>query len=129
MKKITLCAAITLVVSAAFPPSLIAKPERIKAGIPYYSDQYESVDGRYELAEEKNFEEVYKNFNYYEAVYDKKERIVIFNAFEKGELEFSEVYYYDEGTRPVKKEVTDSSGKKSVIDLYKKYRGQGAFTK
>ena len=120
MNKIITCVAITLVATAAFSPNLLAKPEKIKAGIPYYSDEYQTVNSGYELAEEKNFEEVYKNYNYYEAVYDKKERVVIFNAFKKGVIEFSEVYYYDGGSRLVKKEVTDSNGNKKVIDLHLK---------
>ena len=117
MKKSIPNLIIVLATLAAFPLTPMAKPERIKPGIPYYSDKYETIDGRYELGEEKNLEEVYKNYNYYEAVYDKKGRVVIFNAFKKGMIEFSEVYYYDGGNRPVKKEVTNSAGKKRVINL------------
>lgn len=93
------------------------KPYEIKAGIPYYSDEYTTNNGLSELGEEKNYEEVYQNYNYYEAIFDSQGHIVIFNAYERGVIEFSETYYYDRGGRLVKKEVKNSDGSKLVVDF------------
>lgn len=116
MKKIALCAAL-LALSATALGSGKFEPHKIKPGIPYYSNDYTSENNLSMLAEEKNFEEVYRNYNYYEAVFDKHERIVFFNAYKQGELEFSETYYYEESGKPVKKEVVNARGERQVVYL------------
>jgi hypothetical protein len=86
------------------------KPYEIHAGASYYSNEYTSNNGIAELGDEKNIEEVYQNYNYYEAVFDDQERIVIFKAYEKGAIEFSETYSYDESGHQAHKVVKDSEG-------------------
>ena len=93
------------------------QPYEIKAGISYYSDEYTAHDGVSVLGEEKNLEEVYQNYNYYEAVFDSQERIVVFKAYERGTLEFSEEYYYGEGEEPIRKIVKNSDGSESAVDF------------
>ena len=91
------------------------EPYEIKAGMSYYSDEYSSSDGLSELGEEKNFEEVYQYYNYYEAVFDSQERIVIFKAYKQGVVEFSETYSYDTDGSLIKKEIKNSDGSISLV--------------
>jgi hypothetical protein len=116
MKKLVLFMAIT-VASLTVLYAGEFKPYEIKADIPYYSDEYTTSNGVSELGEEKNFEEIYQYYNYYEAFFDSNKRIVIFNAYERGDIEFSETYYYDGDGGPIKKMVKNSDGEESVIDF------------
>jgi hypothetical protein len=91
------------------------EPYEIKAGTSYYSDEYSSSNGLSELGEEKNFEEVYQYYNYYEAVFDSQERIVIFKAYKQGVVEFSETYSYDTDGSLIEKEIKNSDGSISLV--------------
>lgn len=71
-----------------------ARPERIRAGHSYYSDDMSLEGGVRDLAEEKNYEEVYQSYRYYEAVYDDEGRVVVFKQFERGELVREDRYRY-----------------------------------
>ncbi|MCP4001888.1 MAG: hypothetical protein GY727_13350 [Gammaproteobacteria bacterium] len=93
------------------------EPYLIEAGMSYYSDEYSISNDIAELGEEKNFEEVYQNYNYYEAVFNSQEQIVIFKAFTQGVVEFSETYFYDEDGKQVKKEIKKSDGSISTVVL------------
>ena len=114
MTKIVLSLLLILVSSAAFSSEKF-QPYEIKPGVSYYSDEFTMQNGVAELGEEKNFEEVYQFYNYYEAVFDTDERIVTFKAYLRGDLEFSESYFYDDGGNPAKKIVRDSEGTESVV--------------
>jgi len=116
MKKIVLFIAMILVSPIVFGADQF-QPYEIKAGISYYSNEYSSHEGISELGEEKNYEEVYQNYNYYEAIFDSQERIVTFNAYEKGSIEFFEIYYYKGDGPPVRKVVKNSDGTESVIEF------------
>ena len=112
-KKIALLIAMIL----ATPVAICAgefKPYEIKAGVSYYSNEYSSDNGLSKLGEEKNLEEVYQNYNYYEAIFDAQERIVTFNAYKQGAIEFSESYYYAEDGQPEKKLIKKADGSTSV---------------
>lgn len=116
MKKLVLPIAIIL----ASPAGLLAgkfEPYEIKPGVPYYSNEYTDNNGVSELGEEKNYEEIYQNYNYYEAVFDADKRMIIFNAYEKGNIEFSESYHYDSEGRLIKKVVKNSDGSETVVDF------------
>jgi len=93
------------------------EPYEIQEGLSYYSDEYTTRNGIAELGEEKNFEEVWQHYNYYEAIFDSQERIVVFNAYERGVIEFSETYHYDGDGRPLRKVVKHSDGSESIVDL------------
>jgi hypothetical protein len=120
MNKPVLSIAITLIMILASPTVLYAgkfQPYEIKAGVSYYSDEYTTHDDISELGEERNFEEVYQNYNYYEAIFDSQERIVIFNAYEKGTIVFSESYSYDSDGHPIRKVVKNPDGSTSVLEF------------
>ncbi|MBW2289248.1 MAG: hypothetical protein JRG80_11945 [Deltaproteobacteria bacterium] len=77
-----------------------ARPERIRAGHSYYSDDF-SVEGVVrDLSDEKNYEEVYQAYRYYEAVYDDRDRVVSFKQIERGEVVREDRYRYT-GDAPV----------------------------
>jgi len=107
MKKIILyhIAVLGLLLAAV---CVYAKPPNIKPGLSYYSEDYVVVGGQYTLAEERNLEEVFKNYNYYEAVYDELERIIIFKAYKRGKIDFTEAYFYNDAGNMVRKVVTGS---------------------
>ena len=115
MKNIFIFFAILLVSPAVFCAGQF-QPYEIKAGISYYSDEYSTHNNISQLGEEKNIEEVYQNYNYYEVIFDDQERIVIFKAYEKGVVEFTETYSYDAGGNLAKKVVKDSDGSESVVN-------------
>ncbi len=116
MKRLVLFIALILASPAAFCAGQF-QPYEIKAGFSYYSDEYTARDGISELGEEKNFEEIYQYYNYYEAIFDDQERIVIFNAYEKGVIEFSEAYSYDDDGRLLKKVVKNPDGSELVVEF------------
>lgn len=109
-----------LLLMMSLPGMLVAgefRPYEIKAGVSYYSDEFFVTDGISELGEEKNFEEVYQYYNYYEAIFDGAERIVTFKAYKQGALDFSEIYFYDNAGNPEKKIVVNSDGAETVINF------------
>jgi len=116
MKKFILCH-IALFGMLLVSADLVAKPPNIKPGLSYYSEDYDVSGNQYVLAEERNLEEVFKNYRYYEAVYDEQERIKIFKAYKRGEIEFTEAYFYDKSGRLVRKLVTDADNKEEVVEL------------
>ena len=71
-----------------------ARPERIKPGISDYSDDFVVADLVCDLADEKNYEEVYQFYSYYEAVYDTQKRVVLFKEYKRGELIRTDEYRY-----------------------------------
>jgi len=75
-----------------------ASPGTIKPGIFYYADEYEIEGNVARPGEERNYEEVFKNYNYYEAAYDEHRRIILFRSYKKGDIEWEELYsYHPEG--------------------------------
>ena len=71
-----------------------ARPERIRPGHSYYSDASLEVGLVRDIGAEKNYEEVYQAYRYYEAVYDAAERVVIFREYRRGEAIRTEEYRY-----------------------------------
>ncbi len=82
-----------------------ARPERIKPNQPYYADEFTREGEIAELGEERNYEEVFKNYEYYEAVYDEQQRPALFRAYRRGEVDWTERYFYDEQGRLIRKEL------------------------
>jgi hypothetical protein len=77
---------------------------RYQPGIAYYSDEY-VLDGEvYQLGEEKNLEEVYQYYTYYEAIHDDVGRVATFKRYLRGDLDWTERYTYDRKGRMVRKE-------------------------
>lgn len=96
-----------------------ARPERIKPGLSYYSEDYSIKHSVSDISEEKNYEEVFKNYEYYEAVYDELKRVKIFKTYKRGELILKEEYFYAPDGRLAKKEITDSNNKLKTITFDK----------
>jgi len=82
---------------------LCAEPENIKPGILYYSDDYTVENEMPRLGEERNYEEVYKNYEYYEALYDENNRVKIFRAYKRGEVILEEAFSFHPGGSLAKK--------------------------
>jgi hypothetical protein len=68
---------------------------RYQPGIAYYSDDFSLEGDVYRLGEEKNLEEVYQYYAYYEAVHDEQGRVATFEMYQRGDLAWSEHYRYD----------------------------------
>jgi len=71
-----------------------ARPEKIRAGHSYYSDDYVEAGLVRDIAAEKNYEEVYQFYGYYEAIYDAAGRVVTFREYERGDPIRTEEYRY-----------------------------------
>jgi hypothetical protein len=83
-----------LLTLAFLPTTADARPEKIRPGMPYYSDDYVEAKGVRDIGAEKNYEEVYQNYTYYEAIYDDDERVVTFIEYERGDEIHREAYMY-----------------------------------
>ena len=93
MRAVTLISVFSILASTASIPAA-ARPEHVRPGHSYYSDDY-VVDGLVrDIAEERNLEEVYQSYTYYEAVYDEAGRVAIFKEDKRGERIRSEEYRY-----------------------------------
>ncbi len=71
-----------------------ARPESIRPGVSYYSDDFVAVGLVHDLVAEKNYEEVFQFYSYYEAIYDERGRVVVFKEYRRGELIRTEEYRY-----------------------------------
>jgi len=117
MQKIFLSAVLFLLSAVAYSEGEF-KPYKITPGISYYSNEYSTENGVSQLGEEMNLEEVYQNYNYYEAVFDEQERMVVFKAYKQGSIEFSETYVYKgEDNGPVRKIMTSPDGSETVVEF------------
>ena len=94
-----------------------ARPERIRPGIAYYSAEFVARGGVSDLGEERNYEEVYRHYAYYEAVYDQQGRVVTFTVYERGAWTRRERYRYDDDARRVTRETEYAHGRHEVLTL------------
>jgi hypothetical protein len=94
---LALVVTLALISALASSPSM-ARPERIREGASYYSDDYVEIITDHgpvrDLGEEKNYEEVYQLYTYYEAIYDVSERVITFIEYKRGEVLRRENYRY-----------------------------------
>jgi hypothetical protein len=79
-----LLAGLLLLPALAHPAA--ARPERIRPGHSYYSDEVVTQGLVSDIGAERNYEEVYQRYRYYEAVYDEGERVVTFKEYKRGEV-------------------------------------------
>ncbi|MBE9537171.1 MAG: hypothetical protein IMF07_08325 [Proteobacteria bacterium] len=107
-----------IILYLAFAKTAIASPEVIKPGTLYYADEYEIKDNIAHLGAEKNYEEVFKNYNYYEAAYDDQKRLILFRAYKNGEIEWEERYSYHPNGRGLASRKTTRSGKPEHLDKF-----------
>ncbi|MBF0237622.1 MAG: hypothetical protein HQM12_07950 [SAR324 cluster bacterium] len=91
-------------------------PSQITPGYSYFSNEYHENGGCYDLGEEKNLEEVYKNFNYYEAMYNALQQVVLFKAYKQEKLEWKMTCDYRDGH--LSRTVTERPGQPAEIKSY-----------
>ncbi|MDH4246811.1 MAG: hypothetical protein OEW39_03240 [Deltaproteobacteria bacterium] len=93
-----------------------ARPERIVPGDAYFSQTYTEMAGVSELGVQRNYEEVYMLYTYYEGVYDAKLRMERFRAFERGQVIWEERYYYPpDGAPPYKERTVAGQAPKRIL--------------
>ncbi len=85
---------LTVLLVSSLDEAARARPEKIVPGESYYSDDYTEHGLVHDLAEEKNYEEVYQFYTYYEVIYDASERVVVFIEYERAEELRREEYRY-----------------------------------
>jgi hypothetical protein len=78
----------------ASPGPAGARPERIRPGHSYYSDEAVTQGLVSDIGAERNYEEVYQRYRYYEAIYDERERVVTFKEYRRGDVIRVERYRY-----------------------------------
>ena len=71
-----------------------ARPETIRAGVSYYSDELIESGSVRDIGAERNYEEVFKLYSYYEVVYDESERVVRCLEYKRGEVIREDTYRY-----------------------------------
>ena len=75
-----------------------SRPEVIRADMPYYSDDYFQQGVVRDIESEKNYEEIYQFYTYYEVIYDSSGRVKVFREYKRGDLIHEERYQYDKGS-------------------------------
>ena len=87
------------IVGVGIPLGVSSQPENIQPGHSYYSDELAKPTNQglvRALGQEKNYEEIYQFYTYYEFVYDEGERVVLFREYKRGEAIRTERYSYDD---------------------------------
>ena len=80
----------------ALPSLAWARPESIRAGISYYSDELVEDGPVRDIGAERNYEEVFKLYTYYEVLYDTSERVISCLEYKRGEVTRTDHYRYAE---------------------------------
>jgi hypothetical protein len=93
------------------------RPERIRAGQTYYAEDATCANHVCDIGEEKNYEEVFQLYSYYDATYDDKQRIVRFREYRRGDLVRTEEYEYDAEGRLARKKITGDDGRSEVVEI------------
>lgn len=77
-------------------------PVKIRPDQSYYSDEFKTQGQVSNIGNEKNYEEVYQLYEYYEAIYDKEGRVAVFKAYQKGQVIRTERYAYSSQGKLIK---------------------------
>lgn len=85
-----------LLVSWALAAIASARPETIRPGVSYYSDELVESGSIRDIGAERNYEEVYQNYTYYEVFYDESERVERCLEYKRGEVIREDTYRYSE---------------------------------
>jgi hypothetical protein len=107
------------IVEVGFPLDASSQPEKIRPGHSYYSDELGESTNQGLVrtpGDEKNYEEVYQFYSYYEFVYDEQERVVLFREYKRGDVIRTEKYSYDD-SGALSKRVVSQPGKQDEITL------------
>ena len=87
-----------LVLLMSSPLAVHSRPEHIQADVSYYSNDYIQQGMVRDIEVEKNYEEIYQFYNYYEVIYDSLERVKIFREYKRGDVIHEEHYQYDQNS-------------------------------
>ena len=66
--------------------------DKFTPGAPYYFDHFDSGQQPWEPGQDLNFEEVFKNYQYYEIVLDRNGKEITVNRYIRGDRAGSEEY-------------------------------------
>jgi hypothetical protein len=86
-------------------PAVQSRPEVIRADMKYYSDEYFDEGIVRDIEGEKNYEEIYQHYTYYEVIYDAQERVTVFKEYKQGAVIYEAQYRYGPGARDVERTV------------------------
>lgn len=75
-------------------PAVQSRPEVIRAGMKYYSDEYFETGLVKDIESENNYEEIYQHYTYYETIYDSQGRVTVFKEYKQGAVILEERYRY-----------------------------------
>ena len=84
---------------------LQARPEVIRAGMKYYSDEYFEEGLVRDIESEKNYEEIWQHYTYYEVVYDSEGRVKVFKEYKQGNVIYEAQYRYGPDDNDVERTV------------------------
>lgn len=104
-RRVGIAGVMGMAVFLAGSMSASGRPEHIRPGVEYYSDDFVERDGVRDIRLEKNYEEVYQHFRYYGVVYDERERVHVFREYVRGVVVRTDRYRYDEAGNRVAHEV------------------------
>jgi hypothetical protein len=85
-----------ILVACALAATVSARPETIRAGVSYYSDELVESGSIRDIGAERNYEEVYQNYTYYEVFYDESDRVNRCLEYKRGEVIRQDTYRYSE---------------------------------
>ena len=86
-------------------PAVQSRPEVTREGMKYYSDEYFENGLVKDIESEKNYEEIYQHYTYYEVVYDAQGRVTVFKEYKQGAVIVEELYRYTPGSPDVERTV------------------------
>lgn len=79
---------------ALLAPAAQSRPEMIRPGLKYYSSEYFEKGLVKDIGTEKNYEEVFQHYTYYEVIYDARGRPTVFKEYKQGTVILEERYRY-----------------------------------
>ena len=88
-----LAAGLVLIPCALVSPAS-ARPESIRAGVSYYSDELVESGPVRDIGTERNYEEVFKLYTYYEVLYDESQRVIRCFEYKRGDVIRTDHYRY-----------------------------------
>jgi hypothetical protein len=86
-------------------PAVQSRPEVIRADMKYYSDEYFDEGIVRDIEGEKNYEEIYQHYTYYEVIYDSLGRVKVFKEYKQGTVIYEALYRYGPGPQDVERTV------------------------
>jgi hypothetical protein len=87
------------IVGVGIPLDASSQLAKIRPDHSYYSDELAEPTNQglvRAIGAEKNYEEIYQFYTYYEVVYDGGGRVVLFREYKRGEVTRIEKYRYDD---------------------------------